>query len=70
MRTMGRHAFDKKFGSALVESLPTGPGIYLFRDAERGVLYIGKAKNIRAAAAELPQCQRSQGASQDANAGA
>ena len=44
---MGRHAFDTKFGSALVESLPTGPGIYLFRDAERHVLYVGKAKNIR-----------------------
>ena len=44
---MGRRAFDKKFGSALVESLPTGPGIYLFRDAELGVLYVGKAKNIK-----------------------
>ena len=43
---MGRGAFDKKFGSAL-ESLPTGPGVYLFRDSERGVLYVGKAKNIR-----------------------
>ncbi len=47
MRTMGRRTFDKKFGSALVESLPTGPGIYLFHDAERGVLYVGKAKNLR-----------------------
>ena len=47
MRTMGRRAFDEKFGSALVESLPQGPGIYLFRDAEQGVLYVGKAKNIR-----------------------
>ena len=47
MRTMGQRAFDEKFGSALVESLPTGPGIYLFRDAEQGVLYVGKAKNIR-----------------------
>ena len=44
---MGRRAFDRKFGSALVETLPTGPGIYLFRDAERGVLYVGKAKNVR-----------------------
>ena len=44
---MGQRAFDKKFGSALVKSLPTGPGIYLFRDAERGVLYVGKAKNIK-----------------------
>ena len=42
-----RRPFDKKFGPALVESLPTGPGVYLFRDAERTVLYVGKAKNIR-----------------------
>lgn len=44
---MGLRAFDKKFGVALVESLPTGPGIYLFRNAEQGVLYVGKAKNLR-----------------------
>ena len=44
---MGQRAFDEKFGSALVGSLPQGPGIYLFRDAEQGVLYVGKAKNIR-----------------------
>ena len=47
MRAMGRHAFDKKFGSALVESLPAGPGVYLFRDAQQRVLYVGKAKNLR-----------------------
>jgi excinuclease ABC subunit C len=28
--------------------LPTSPGIYIFKDAEDGVLYVGKAKNIRA----------------------
>lgn len=39
---MGWRVFDEKFGSALVENLPTGPGIYLFRDAERRVLYVGK----------------------------
>ena len=44
---MGQRAFDKKFGSTLVDGLPTGPAIYLFRDAERSVLYVGKAKNIR-----------------------
>lgn len=44
---MGQRQFDSKFGAALVESLPTGPGVYVFRDAERGVLYVGKAKNLR-----------------------
>ena len=39
--------FDRKFGEDLVESLPTSPGIYLFRDDEDQVLYVGKAKDIR-----------------------
>lgn len=45
--TMSSRAFDSKFGSALCESLPTGPGVYLFRDADERVLYVGKAKNVR-----------------------
>ena len=28
-------------------SLPKGPGVYLFRDAGRSVLYVGKAKSLR-----------------------
>jgi excinuclease ABC subunit C len=28
-------------------ALPDGPGVYLFRDAERRVIYVGKAKSIR-----------------------
>ena len=28
--------------------LPTGPGVYLFRDRAGDVLYVGKAKNLRA----------------------
>lgn len=28
--------------------IPTEPGVYRFRDAERRVLYVGKAKNLRA----------------------
>ena len=31
---MGLRAFDKKFGSALIHSLPTGPAIYLFHDTD------------------------------------
>jgi excinuclease ABC subunit C len=30
-----------------LEGLPTAPGVYLFRDAEGGILYIGKAKSLR-----------------------
>ena len=31
-----------------VESLPTGPGVYLFKSRTGRVLYIGKAQNLRA----------------------
>ena len=44
---MWQDTFDRKFGATLVEGLPTGPGVYLFSDAARRVLYVGKAKNIR-----------------------
>ena len=40
-------------------SIPTGPGVYLFRDRERRVIYAGKAKSLRSRlsnyfAADLP----------------
>src|SRR5918997_3647256 len=28
--------------------LPTSPGVYIFRDVQNDVIYVGKAKNIRA----------------------
>lgn len=31
-----------------IRSLPTGPGVYLYRNAEGEVIYVGKAKNVRA----------------------
>ena len=31
-----------------IRTLPTGPGVYLYRDAEGNVIYVGKAKNLRA----------------------
>jgi excinuclease ABC subunit C len=39
--------FDRKFGSDFIDSVPTGPGVYLFRDESDAVLYVGKAKNLR-----------------------
>lgn len=39
--------FDRKFGADLIGRLSTGPAIYLFKDGEDKVLYVGKAKNVR-----------------------
>lgn len=44
---MAQQAFDRKFGTDRVQQLPTGPGVYLFRDADAKVIYVGKAKNVR-----------------------
>ena len=44
---MGESLFDRKFGADRLRELPTGPGVYLFRDAEGRVLYAGKAKDLR-----------------------
>ena len=30
-----------------LKALPAKPGVYLFRDADGGVLYVGKAKSLR-----------------------
>ncbi len=40
-------AFDKKFGTEFVSSLPTDPGVYLFHDDQGVVIYVGKAKSLR-----------------------
>jgi len=39
--------FDRKFGATFIEEAPTTPGVYLFKDDEGSVLYVGKAKNLR-----------------------
>ena len=31
-----------------IRELPTGPGVYLYKNAESEVIYVGKAKNLRA----------------------
>jgi excinuclease ABC subunit C len=36
-------AFETKLGL-----LPTTPGVYLFKDAKGTIIYVGKAKNLRA----------------------
>lgn len=39
--------FDRKFGRDFVAGLPAAPAVYLFKDGEERVLYVGKAKNVR-----------------------
>ena len=33
---------------AKIRTLPTAPGVYLYKNAEGEVIYVGKAKNLRA----------------------
>jgi predicted GIY-YIG superfamily endonuclease len=44
---MGLRRFDRKFGVDLLGRLPEAPAVYLFRDEQGAVLYVGKAKNVR-----------------------
>ncbi|MFW6062455.1 MAG: nucleotide excision repair endonuclease, partial [Planctomycetota bacterium] len=38
-----------------ISTLPTAPGVYLFKDAKGRVLYVGKAKNLRSRVASYFQ---------------
>jgi excinuclease ABC subunit C len=35
---------------AKIRTIPTHPGVYLYKNAEGEVIYVGKAKNLRARA--------------------
>ena len=39
--------FDRKFGERFIEESPMTPAVYLFKDGQGSVLYVGKAGNIR-----------------------
>lgn len=40
-------AFDRTFGAGFLATVPAAPGVYRFHDAAGGLLYIGKAANLR-----------------------
>src|SRR5262245_55535117 len=39
--------FDRKFGEAFLNSLPSSPGVYLVYGQQGDVVYVGKAKNLK-----------------------
>ena len=39
--------FDRKFGERLIDELPATAAVYLFKDGQGAVIYVGKAGNIR-----------------------
>ncbi|MFM7183465.1 MAG: excinuclease ABC subunit UvrC [Planctomycetota bacterium] len=43
-------ALDRSVAAEKVRSFPQGPGVYLMKDAAGRVIYVGKAKNLRARA--------------------
>lgn len=44
---MGRKRFEQKFGDEFLASIPACPGVYLWRDSEGALLYVGKAVHLR-----------------------
>jgi excinuclease ABC subunit C len=50
--------FDKKFGKAFITTIPSKPGVYSFTNEQGGVVYVGKAKNLRR---RLGQYRRARG---------
>ncbi len=55
---MGMRRFDRKFGVDLLRELPEAPAVYLFKDEAGGVLYVGKAKNVRRRLAQYRNASR------------
>lgn len=42
------NSLETRLGKAVFQSIPSKPGVYFFRDAERRLLYIGQSHNLKA----------------------
>jgi GIY-YIG catalytic domain len=50
--------FDRKFGADFLAAVPPEPGIYRMYDAVGGLLYVGKARNLRRRLAQYRTTRR------------
>jgi excinuclease ABC subunit C len=50
--------FDRKFGAEFLARVPREPGIYRMYDAAGGLLYVGKARNLRRRLAQYRTARR------------
>ena len=50
--------FDRKFGADFLAAVPLEPGIYRMYDAAGGLLYVGKARNLRRRLAQYRTARR------------
>ncbi len=41
-----------------VDSLPTAPGVYLFKNKSGGVLYVGKAQSLRSRVRQFKELEQ------------
>ena len=61
VRSLGQwrvRIFDRKFGADFLAGVPREPGIYRIYDAAGGLLYVGKARNLRRRLAQYRTARR------------
>ena len=51
--------FDGKFGTGLLKTVPSGPGVYLYYNAKGELRYVGKAKSLRRRLAQYRNAKKS-----------
>ena len=57
-RARSSRAFDRKFGSSFLRSVPAAPGVYRFYDDGGTLLYVGKAGDLRRRLAQYRATRR------------